>query len=80
MACETHDAPYQPIDCALHDRLLDWATRRRPLYIEYTDAAGKTVQTAGVIVDVYTRGRAEFLRLADGQEIRLDRLRRVEES
>lgn len=70
----TQSDMYRPIDCGVHDELLARATLGRPAEIVYVDDDGaeKTVQDR--IVDVFARNRAEFLRLACGLEIRLDKL------
>lgn len=68
--------PYRPIACGIHDRLEDLAVRRVRCAIEYAD--GDVIrETSGVIVDVFARDAAEFLRLDSGAELRLDRIRRV---
>ncbi|WOD41403.1 OsmC family protein [Nodosilinea sp. E11] len=63
---------YRVVSCSFHDELEALATRRRPCTIHYRTEAGAEVTVEGQIVDVFTRGRAEFLRLKDGTEIRLD--------
>jgi Rho-binding antiterminator len=68
--------PYQPIDCAVHDRLEDLAVRRVACRIEMAAAEGIR-EAAGVIVDVFARDGAEYLRLDSGETVRLDRIRRV---
>lgn len=70
--------PYQPIDCALHDELLLRASRRHPVYILFLAADGPVRARTAVIVDVISRGGAEYLVLADGTTIRLDRLVEVD--
>jgi Rho-binding antiterminator len=71
-------ADYVPIDCGYHDRLLDLATRRRECEVVYRDESGAERAARGRIEDVYSRGRAEYLRLSGGETIRLDRLRLVD--
>lgn len=68
------DDTYQPIHCGFHDELLAWATLAREVNIVYRNGQGSETEVQGVIVDVFTRDRAEFLRLHSGTEIRLDRL------
>lgn len=72
------DPPYHPIDCGYHDRLLALATLRRPCEVVYSDGAGEPRAAHDRIEDVFSRGGAEWLRLADGTEVRLDRLLRVD--
>lgn len=65
---------YEPIDCGLHDELLARATMGRPTTITYHDEQGEKVVVEDVIEDVYTRQGAEYLRLGDGAEVRLDKI------
>ena len=65
---------YAPIACSLHDELESLATRGRTVSVRYLDGRGATAEAADRIVDVFARGGAEYLRLARGAEIRLDRL------
>lgn len=74
------EEPYRPIDCSLHDRLLAWATLHRPVLLEYREAEGGRACARGVIVDVFTRGGEEYLRLQSGETIRLDRVLRITEA
>ncbi len=62
---------YHPIDCDLHDRLEAAATIGRVCVLQFRD--GDTVaQVEDRIVDVFARDGAEFIRTADGVEVRLD--------
>lgn len=65
---------YEPIDCGVHDQFLEWATLRQPVAITYESNNGDTSVANDVIKDVYTKDGAEYLRLADGLEIRLDKI------
>lgn len=65
---------YRLIDCGFHDQLEALATLRQPCQITYRDAASEIVEVRTQIVDVYTANKADYLRLKDGTEIRLDRL------
>ncbi len=73
------DAPYLPIACGLHDRLLDWATRRVRVEVRYRDSAGNADMLRDVLVDIWTEGGAEYLRTESGLVIRLDALLQVED-
>lgn len=70
---------YHPIDCSLHDELILRALRRRTSELAWRDDDGAPRTGRGVCVDVFARGGVEYLKLADGTEIRLDRLLRVDE-
>ena len=69
--------PYRPIDCGLHDILLDRATRRVVEAIRHRAVDGSHATTTDRIVDVYTEDGAECLRTAGGVVVRLDDLRGV---
>lgn len=66
--------PYRPIDCGLHDILLDRATRRVVVAIRHRAPDGSEATTTDRIVDVYTAEGAEYLRTAGGVVVRLDEL------
>lgn len=68
------DRPYVPISCAVHDELLALATLRRECELTIAPPDGPAVRVRGVIVDVYSRGGAEYLELSDGGTYRLDRI------
>jgi hypothetical protein len=73
--------PYIPIPCAIHDRLLHFATLRQVVRIAYLpEGQADAAVTQGIIVDVFTQGGAEYLTLHDGLRIRLDQLIQVGES
>lgn len=69
---------YRPIDCGVHDRLESYATLGSVCSVSFVDSAGSERSTSGRIVDVFARDGAEYLRLEDGTEVRLDRLRTVQ--
>lgn len=64
--------PYKPIDCSLHDRLESAATLRQVVSIDFRDAEGELLHVEDRIVDVVSRDGAEYMKLAQGKEIRLD--------
>ena len=72
-----HD-DYSPIDCALHDHLEASATLGVRVHITYVDEAGAIHETDDRIADVFARVGAEYVKLAGGLEIRLDRLETVD--
>jgi Rho-binding antiterminator len=71
------DPSYRPLECGLHDRLESLATLGRQVRIRYL-AGRSEAETSDRIVDVFARDGAEYVRLASGPEIRLDRLRTVD--
>ena len=68
---------YLPIDCSLHDRIEDLATRGRVVRIRYEGDEGPA-ETDDALVDWFVRDGAEFLRTGAGLEIRLDRILEVD--
>ncbi len=68
------DEPYEPIDCTIHDQLIERAAFRLPTGLKVRDESGQVVVTQDMIEDVYSRDGAEYLRLASGTEIRLDKI------
>ncbi len=68
---------YKPIDCSVHDRLEHFAVRRTPVTVRFAQADGTERERDGQINDLYARDGAEYLRMDDGTEVRLDHLREV---
>ncbi len=73
------DPDYHPIACKFYDQLEAFATTRRRVRLALkSNPSAAEGRTEGLITDIYTNGRKEeFLRLDDGTEIRLDRIRGV---
>lgn len=65
---------YIPVSCDFHDELEALATLRQECRIVYYNAANELVEVQDRIVDVYAANKADFLKLKDGTEIRLDRI------
>ncbi|KAM3099693.1 hypothetical protein ACKFKF_13750 [Phormidesmis sp. 146-12] len=65
---------YYLVDCGFHDQLEALATLRQTCQISYHTGTGEVVEVQDQIVDVYAANHADFLKLKDGTEIRLDRL------
>jgi len=69
--------PYRPVSCSLHDRLEAAAVKRDVVRVDFVSAGGAPHVTRGSIRDIVTRGGAEYLVMANGVEIRLDRVTAV---
>jgi Rho-binding antiterminator len=65
---------YIPVNCDFHDELEALATLRQECRIAYRRAADEVVEVQGRIVDIYAANKADFLKLKDGTEIRLDKI------
>jgi transcriptional antiterminator Rof (Rho-off) len=70
--------PYSPIDCGLHDELQLRVMKGRAVDVTWVDTTGALRHRTGRLLDVFSRAGAEFLRLEDESEIRLDQLREVD--
>lgn len=71
------NTPYQSVACGFYDHLEATAVRRQVVKVVFVDADGCHHAVEAGIADVFSRDRAEFLRLTTGEEIRLDRLVQV---
>jgi Rho-binding antiterminator len=66
---------YQPINCSFYDELEARATAGQPCTLTYRTEPDSPPSTYhGVIQDLLLRDKVEYLRLADGFELRLDAL------
>jgi Rho-binding antiterminator len=68
------DRPYQPISCSFHDLLLEKATFKAYCKIQYFSEIQEFQTVNAVIKDVFTRHKAEWMELADGTTVRLDKI------
>ena len=71
---------YRPISCSFYDELEARATTQQHcelVYLTEADSPPSTYQ--GVIADLFIRDKVEYLRLADGFELRLDALVAVDD-
>lgn len=66
--CAVKEAVYVPIDCNLYDRYEAAATLKKQVDLTLTN--GEVV--SGIIIDLFIREMAEWLRLNNGKELRLD--------
>jgi putative redox protein len=71
-------APYQAVSCTYYDELEALATLKKNCAIAYRTETGAEVSRTGRIVDFFSVDKAEFLKLEDGTDIRLDRLIEVD--
>jgi Rho-binding antiterminator len=65
---------YQPIDCNYYDRLEAWATMKTVCLLVFLDDNDVRQEVSGLIADLYTLNKAEYLRMDNGLTLRLDRL------
>ncbi len=67
---------YKPISCSFYDYLEAFALKKVNCTIEYIEN-GNSFQTKGIIVDLFSKDKVEFLLLDNGALIRLDNLLKV---
>jgi Rho-binding antiterminator len=67
---------YTPVSCDFQDVLESLATLHQKCQIVYRD---ELVEAQGLIVDIYAANKADFLKLDDGTEIRLDKIVSVDD-
>ncbi|SEU03558.1 hypothetical protein [Hymenobacter actinosclerus] len=73
-------AAYQPINCSFYDELEARATTGQPCTLTYRTEPDTPPSTYhGIIQDLYIQDKVEYLRLADGFELRLDNLLAVDD-
>ena len=65
---------YQPIDCNFYDILEALATRKRYVRIQYKSEIHEFQTVDSIIKDLFIKQGYEYMLLANGQEVRLDRL------
>jgi len=67
--------PYHPIDCNFYDELTLLAVRKTNCEVNYVDESGSPQQIESVIADIFTKDKAEYLRLENGDLcLRLDQV------
>jgi methyl halide transferase len=69
--CAVKENAYTPIDCNVYDRYEAAATLKQRVRLELVDGSA----AEGIIVDLFHKEEAEWLRLEDGTELRLDRIK-----
>ena len=68
---------YKPIDCNFHDLILDRATKKVIVDLEYNFSNGIQKKETK-FKDVYTKSGEEFLLIEEGEIIRLDQILSVD--
>lgn len=70
---------YKPIDCSFHDELEAAATLRRHVLLQYFSNLHELRVESVVVRNFTTRNHAEYAQLSNGEEMRLDRIMRLDE-
>jgi Rho-binding antiterminator len=68
---------YRLVSCDFQDRLEALSVLHQPCCIIYRNAANERVEVRDLIVDIYAANKADFLKLGDDTEIRLDKIKSV---
>lgn len=69
---------YRLVGCDFHDRLESLATLRQTCHLVYRSDTNPSIEIDARIVDVYAANQADYIRLADGTEIRIDKILSVD--
>lgn len=69
---------YKPVSCDFYDVLESLSTLKERCRITYEGEQERESKTEGVIRNLYTRDRVEFLSMDNGAEVRLDKISGVE--
>lgn len=70
---------YKPIDCGFYDHLEAAATIKKYVKLQYFTEIREFITVMAVVKNLYTKDGEEFLVLSTGDEIRLDRIVRIDE-
>ena len=65
---------YVPISCSYYDELEAWATLKTACTIIYQPPGEAQQLTKGIITNLYTKEKVEYLVLDTGMTLRLDQL------
>jgi len=68
---------YTPVSCDFHDEVEAIATLKQEAHIVYRDDTDAKAEVSGLIVDVYAKDGADYLKLENEQVIRMDRVESV---
>lgn len=71
---------YHPIDCHFYDVLEAAATRRQQVYLQFFNDLRQLCQESTTLRTFATRDGAEYAVLASGEEVRLDRIIRLDDT
>mgnify|MGYP000874994645 CR=1 FL=1 len=65
---------YKQVSCSLYDGVESLAVIKKRVKLVYINSANEKTETENFIADVFSKDKAEYIRLGDGSEIRLDKL------
>lgn len=65
---------YKPISCSFYDRIEAAIVRRTKVELKFKAQNEEVVLEKTLITDTIIRDKAEFIKLEDGREIRMDQI------
>lgn len=65
---------YVPVDCDFTDELEFVSVKKIHIILSYWNSELKLAENRGLIVDILTTNKEEFVVMSDGERIRLDRI------
>lgn len=69
--------PYEPVSCDFIDQLEVYSLHKTPINVKVMNDDGEVAWIKGTVQDIFTQDHAEFVKLTEGSEIRLDRILEV---
>lgn len=73
------ETSYKPIDCDFYDVLETAAVSKKYVKLHYFTDIREYLSVMSVVKDIYAQDGMEFLVLGSGEEIRLDRIIRIDD-
>jgi len=68
---------YTPVNCSFYDQLENAIVTKEKVSLEYLNENRSLEKYAGILLDIYSKEKAEFVKLADGTSIRLDFIQKL---
>jgi transcriptional antiterminator Rof (Rho-off) len=68
---------YNPINCSFYDQLENAIVIKEKVSLEYLNENQSLEKYDGILLDIYSKEKAEFVKLADGTSIRLDFIQKL---
>lgn len=70
---------YKQVSCNFYDQLTDLITVKKYVHVEYSSDIGEFLKQNTILKDIVLKEKQEYLVLNSGDEIRLDRLKKVDD-
>jgi Rho-binding antiterminator len=70
---------YKPIESSYLDLIKGFAKERKSVRIQYFTDINEFITTVAIIKNVSEKERAAYMQLSNGEEIRLDKIVRIED-